>query len=128
MKIPKFFHLSTNVRRKRNSIDAIHDENGSWITEGNSIRKTFLEHFKELFQQNESDFPPHFEHLTLPCITEDENVELCRIPSHDEIKSTLFSMQDLKALSQDGFPAIFYKKFWSTVGDTVINAVTSFFN
>ncbi|XP_075649651.1 uncharacterized protein LOC142620111 [Castanea sativa] len=45
----KIFHFSTIVGRKRNSIDAIRDGNGSWITEGNSIRKTFLDHFKELF-------------------------------------------------------------------------------
>ena len=56
----KFFHLSTIVRRKRNSIDAIRDGNGSWITEGNAIRKRFLDHFKDLFQQNEAEFPPHF--------------------------------------------------------------------
>ncbi|XP_030945669.1 uncharacterized protein LOC115970144 [Quercus lobata] len=45
----KFFHLSTIVRRKRNNIDAIRDGNGSWITEGNAIRKRFLDHFKDLF-------------------------------------------------------------------------------
>lgn len=46
----KFFHLSTIVRRKRNSINAIWEGNGAWITEGNAIRKRFLEHFKDLFQ------------------------------------------------------------------------------
>ena len=106
-----FFHLSTVIRRKRNNIDAIHDGEGSWITEGNSIKKTFLDHFKNLFQQNKVDFPPHFEHLVLLCITKDESAELCRIPSHDEIKSTLFSMHDLKAPGPDGFLTIFYKKF-----------------
>ena len=46
----KFFHLSTIVRRKRNSVNAIREGNGAWITEGNAIRKRFLEHFKDLFQ------------------------------------------------------------------------------
>ena len=115
------------MRRKRNSINAIRDGNGAWITEGNAIRKRFIEHFKDLFQQNEVDFPPHFEHLVLPCITEDENVELCKIPSQDEIKGILFSMNDLKAPGPDGFSAIFYKKLWPTIGNTVINVVTSFF-
>ena len=36
-------------------------------------------------------------------------------------------MQDLKAPGPDGFPALFYKKLWSTVGNDIINAVTSFF-
>ena len=115
------------MRRKRNSINAIRDGNGAWITEGNAIKKRFIEHFKDLFQQNEVDFPPHFAHLVLPCITEDENVELCKIPSQDEIKDTLFSTNDLKAPGPDGFSAIFYKKLWPTIGNTVINVVTSFF-
>ena len=102
----KFFHLSTIIRRKRNSIDAMRDENGSWITEGNSIKNTFLNYFKNLFQQSESDFPPHFEQLVLPCITEDENVELCRIPSHDEIRSTLFQTVFLPySISNSGQPS-----------------------
>ncbi|KAF3961001.1 hypothetical protein CMV_014334 [Castanea mollissima] len=40
---------------------------------------------------------------------QDENVELCCIPTLEEIKSTLFSMSDLKAPGPDGFPMIFYK-------------------
>lgn len=37
-------------------------------------------------------------------------------------------MQDLKALGLDGFPAIFYKQMWSTVGDEMVRAFTSFFH
>ncbi|XP_030946023.1 uncharacterized protein LOC115970543 [Quercus lobata] len=103
------FPPSIVIKRKRNSIDAIRDDNSLWITEGNSIRTAFLEHFKNLFQQSKFDFSPHLEHLVLLCIIEDENFELCRIPTPDEIKSVLFSMQDLKALGTDIFPTIFNK-------------------
>ena len=36
-------------------------------------------------------------------------------------------MQDLKALGPDGFPVLFYKRYWSIVGEVVTKAVTSFF-
>ena len=36
-------------------------------------------------------------------------------------------MSDLKAPGPDGFPVLFYKEYWPIVGETVINAVTSFF-
>lgn len=36
-------------------------------------------------------------------------------------------MSDLKAPGPDGFPVIFYKHLWTTVGNDVIIAVTSFF-
>ena len=61
----KFFHLSTIFRRKRNNIDAIRDEQGSWFTETESIRSLFLNSFKNLFKQEEVNFPPHLEHLVL---------------------------------------------------------------
>ena len=37
-------------------------------------------------------------------------------------------MQGLKALRPDGYPVIFYKQLWPTVGDDIIKAVTSFFH
>ena len=72
----KFFHLSTIIRHKRNNIDAIRDEQGAWIMETESIRSLFLNSFKNLFKQEEVNFPPHLEHLVLSCIIEDENSEL----------------------------------------------------
>lgn len=123
----KFFHLSTIIRRKQNNIDAIQDDNGTWLMNTNSIRSLFLDRYKNLFSQGDDSFPPHLEHLVLPCITEDDNTELSKIPTPEEIKSTLFSMHDLKALGPDGYPAIFYKQFWPTIGVDVIKAVTSFF-
>ena len=123
----KFFHLSTIIRRKRINIDAIRDEQGSWITKTESIRSLFSNSFKNIFKQEEVNFPLHLEHLVLPCITEDENSELSRIPTPEEIKATLFNMQDLKAPGSDGYLVIFYKQLWPTVEDDVIKAVTSFF-
>ena len=32
-----------------------------------------------------------------------------------------------KALEQDGLPVLFYKTFWSIVGEAVTNAVKDFF-
>ncbi|XP_075663334.1 uncharacterized protein LOC142632901 [Castanea sativa] len=85
----KFFHLSTIIRRKRNNIDAIRDEQGAWITETEATRSPFLNNFKNLFSQKEVCFPPHLEHLVLSSITEDENSELSRIPTPEEIKDTV---------------------------------------
>jgi hypothetical protein len=40
-----------------------------------------------------------------------------------EIKRALDDIGDLKAPGADGMPAICYKKFWGTVGDTVVKEV-----
>uniref|UniRef100_A0A2N9HI63 Reverse transcriptase domain-containing protein n=1 Tax=Fagus sylvatica TaxID=28930 RepID=A0A2N9HI63_FAGSY len=40
----------------------------------------------------------------------------------------LFAMNDQKALGNDGLPAMFYKRYWATVGLTVTAAIQSFFS
>ena len=106
---------------------AIKKEDGTWIYESNQIRKLFRDTFMELFKEEEISFPEHLEHLVLPCITEEENVVLEKIPSLEEIKAVLFEMQDQKAPSPDGFSALFYKQLWPTVGNDLVKAVSSFF-
>ena len=122
-----FFHLSTIIRRKRNNINAIKNEEGTWIQEANQIRAHFRENFIDLFKEEDACFLEHLDHLVLPCIIEEENEGLQCIPTSEEIKGSLFQMQDLKAPGPDGFPALFYKQLWSTVGNDVVKAITSFF-
>ena len=123
----KFFHLSTIIRRRRNNIDAIKNEEGTWIRESGQIRDNFRENFINLFKEEEVYFLEHLDHLVLRCITEEENKGLICIPTSKEIKDVLFQMQDLKAPGLDGFSAMFYKQLWPTVGNDVIKAVTSYF-
>ena len=123
----KFFHLFTIIRRRRNSIDAVKNDFGEWITDRREIQKHFVEKFKTLFNEEEVEFPENLENLITPCITEEENMELCRIPTQSEIKQELFQMQSLKALGPDDFPVLFYKKYWAIVGESVTRFVTFFF-
>ena len=123
----KFFHLSTIIRRRHNSIDAVRSDSGDWIIDQKGIREHFQTKFISLFSEEETFFPPDLEHLIQPSISSEDNVELCRVPTPDEIKGVLFDMQSLKAPGPDGFPPLFYKHFWPTVGAHVIKAVQSFF-
>ena len=72
-----------------------------------------------MFTEEAVSFPNHLENLILPCITEEENATLRSIPTPNEIRATLFQMQDLKAPGPDGFPVLFYKEFWLIVGESV---------
>ncbi|XP_075665040.1 uncharacterized protein LOC142634633 [Castanea sativa] len=123
----KFFHLSTTICRRQNRIDAIKQDDGTWVTSSNQIREHFLNSFKDLFREEEVSFPNNLDNLISPCITKAENSILSKIPTPEEIKSTLFNMHDKKAPRLDGFLALFYKEFWPIVGDVVTKAVTSFF-
>ena len=48
--------------------------------------------------------------------------------SHEEIKRSMFSIDDAKALGPDGFSSLFFKKAWSIVGSEVCEAVKDFFS
>ena len=47
----KFFHLSTVIQRRKNSIDNIKNNNGDWISYAKLIKKYFHDRFKELFTE-----------------------------------------------------------------------------
>ena len=58
-----------------------------------------------------------------PRVTSQMNEILCSEYSEEEVKNALDSIGDLKAPGPDGMPAVFFKKFWSIVGDQVTKEV-----
>ena len=60
-------------------------------------------------------------------ITGEENEEICKVPTTEEIRRIVFEMHPLKAPGPDGLPGLFYTHYWSIVGDQVISAIQSFF-
>ena len=124
----KFFHISTIIQRKKNTIEALKSDQGSWITEAKEIKKHLSSKFNELFKEDDVEFPADLHNLITPNISVEDNDDLCKIPSTEEINAALFGMPSLKAPSSDGLPILFYKKYWSIVGSDVVKAISSFFH
>ena len=99
----KFFHLSTIIHRRQNSIDAIRADDGGWILD----QKAVGEHLKVKFTQ---------------LFTKEEVVFLL----DEDIKKVIFDMQSLKAPGPDGLPPLFYKQYWHIVGPVVTKVVKCF--
>lgn len=87
----QIFHLSNIIRRKWNSIDDIKADPRDWIINKKEISQHFLCKFKELFTKEMIDFPMDLEDLIQTFITEQENDQLCQIPSPEEIIDTLWN-------------------------------------
>ncbi|KAB1203084.1 hypothetical protein CJ030_MR8G005528 [Morella rubra] len=66
----KYFHTSTIIRRRRNSVDFLKTEDGIWISSR-----------EELYLSIQPDVPHDLEGLVSPVLTPSENVALCAIPS-----------------------------------------------
>ena len=119
----RFFHLSTIIRRRRNYISEIKLENEFWIRDREDIQRYFLDNFLSLYNTSHPQFPENLESLIQTCVIDQDNLELCRVPSRDEIKKVVFGMKALKALGSDGFPVLFYKHYWYIVGDQLTLAI-----
>uniref|UniRef100_A0A2N9I0Z5 Reverse transcriptase domain-containing protein n=1 Tax=Fagus sylvatica TaxID=28930 RepID=A0A2N9I0Z5_FAGSY len=123
----RFFHLSTVIRRKHNSIDAIKSDSGDWIISKSEIKKFVVSKFIDLFTEEPISFPSGLDNLISPTISSMQNEALCNIPTPLEIKNVIFGMYNLKAPGPDGLPALFYKQYWPIVGESVISVVQNFF-
>lgn len=56
------------------------------------------------------------------------NEDLVKEYTEEEVKQALDSMGDLKAPGPDGMPALFYKRYWATVGKDVTREVIALLN
>jgi hypothetical protein len=123
----RFFHVTTTVRRRRNQICFLKSNSGSWVQGNEAIGNCFESTFSSLFQSQSPPFPEELSNLFEPVISQEDNSFLCNIPSEEEIKETLFSMNSNKSPSPDSLPPLFFKHYWSIVKPEVIIAVQKFF-
>uniref|UniRef100_A0A803NT67 Reverse transcriptase domain-containing protein n=1 Tax=Cannabis sativa TaxID=3483 RepID=A0A803NT67_CANSA len=68
-----------------------------------------------------------FDPLFVEKVTEADNDFMGRQPEVEEIREVVFKMHPLKAPGPDGFPGIFYRKYWHTVGPQLCIMVREFF-
>ncbi|KAL5568577.1 hypothetical protein UlMin_025152 [Ulmus minor] len=123
----RFFFMTTMIRQKSNRIDCLKLDDGVWIHARNQIGNLFSARFESVF---DSPFQPplvDFSTLVDPIVTEEDNVELLRIPTGEEVRNVVFSMGAFKAPGPDGMTALFYKHYWDIVGWDLVAVVREFF-
>nr|GEU60225.1 RNA-directed DNA polymerase, eukaryota [Tanacetum cinerariifolium] len=118
-------HLS--VRDKKESASMKKSQlKGNWIEDPNFVKNEFLSHFKERFDSPCSsrlmldwEFPNK--------LSADQNLDLDRNVTNDEIKRAVWDCGTDKSPRPDGFTFGFYRRYWDTIEKDVIEAVSFFF-
>ncbi|CAM8940407.1 unnamed protein product [Rhodiola kirilowii] len=125
----RFFHAKASQRHKNNWIAKLRDRFGV-IQEGQGeIMKIVTGYFGDIFRSslvvNDENLDAQLNCIR-PAISKEMNSWLLQDVSEDEIKKAVFSLGPLKAPGVDGFPALFYHKFWDRVKGDVVKEVRKF--
>ncbi|XP_052485232.1 uncharacterized protein LOC128040503 [Gossypium raimondii] len=116
-----FFHKQASQRRKQNRIHKLQCEDGRKTEEWKDMEEIARSYFLRLFSTGGKN---SFENILTGirrCISEEDNIKLKARFTNEEIWEALSEMGPTKASGDDGFPALFYQKCWSIIGDDVSN-------
>ena len=124
----KFFHKVVKARNSRNSIKSITLENGCRIEDPSSIKKEFVNHFQSVLGSNMQD-PTPVEYNLDGLVWSSEHLDILNSTiTNEEIKRSMFSIDNSKAPGPDGFSSLFFKRTWSIIGREVCDAIVDFFS
>ncbi|GJX92049.1 RNA-directed DNA polymerase, eukaryota [Tanacetum coccineum] len=122
----KFFHGIINKKRSQLDIRGVLVE-GDWIVEPSKVKNEFLKHFVNRFAEPatqsitfESQFPK--------CFSSDQNEDLERNVSYDEIKRAVWDRGTNKSPGPDGFTFEFYRRYWNLIDQDIVSTATHFFD
>jgi len=123
----QFFHAAASERRRRNTIKKLKKDDGAEV-EGSRLQEFIANHYQNLFLSSAGHTTAEVLRSISPRVTEEMNAILIKPFSQEEIWEALQSIGDLKAPGPDGIPSIFYKRFWSIVGEQVKKEVLTVLN
>lgn len=106
----RYFHKKTIIRRRKNKIIMIKNNNGDWIEDLDSIENHATNYFTNIFCEDSSCKQNVISNSGFENFPPEKMAKLDDPSSISELKEALFSMGGTKALDDDGYPAVFFFK------------------
>ena len=122
----RFFNRSTMANITHNRISSIKNEDGQHLQSHEEIEAVLVYHFREIAQENNSEREHFIRDLTrnIPkLVSREDNFNLNRPMTEEEVSEVLKDMQNDKAPSPDGFNVDFFKACWDIVKEDILNVV-----
>ncbi|KAF6167641.1 hypothetical protein GIB67_031224 [Kingdonia uniflora] len=122
-----FFHSTTNARNAKALITEIINSTGRVITSLTLIQEHIINYYTSKFSAKDTQHcSTHFEQLPKR-VQGEENTILTSCPINEEIKETVFSMDNNSTTGPDGFYGAFYQKYWEILCADIYFGISSFF-
>ncbi|WVZ92789.1 hypothetical protein U9M48_038829, partial [Paspalum notatum var. saurae] len=123
----RFFHASASERKRRNYIKSLKGDDGD-VVAGMRLKPFITDHYKNLFSSSAGQITEEVLSCMERRVSRVMNETLLRTFTGEEVEEALRCIGDLKAPGPDGIPSVFYKRFWSLVGDQVKKEVLAVLN
>ncbi|XP_055835240.1 uncharacterized protein LOC129903721 [Solanum dulcamara] len=98
----KYFHAIIRGRRRKLFIHRIQNDEGNWLQGDDDIARAACDHFQNIFTGEDT----HIQEDALQCIpklvTDDQNRDLQALPTLEELRTVVFSMNPNSAAGPDG--------------------------
>lgn len=108
-----FFHNTMKIRRARNQIEKIQVESQE-VKSAKELKKAAHKHFKNLLSTKEemAEYEDFLQHTKK--IKRDQNIEMCKELTEEEVVAAIWSLHLDKAPGPDGFTIEIYRFHWYT--------------
>lgn len=113
-----FFHTSCLVRRRRNRVETLQDDEGNWIEDAETLKNMEIEYLSNLFRTDNMR-ERGFMKGAFPQLDDGVKEEMRKELTVAETKRALWEMGSYKAPGPDSYQAIFFKRAWSLLGEEV---------
>ncbi|KAH0692608.1 hypothetical protein KY285_019705 [Solanum tuberosum] len=124
----KFFHAYVKGRRRKLNIKEIKTGQGDIINSAQNIGEEAVNVFREQFKETHEATDYTMIQCIPRIITEEQNQEMERVPTKEEVKHVVFELNGDSASGQDGYSGQFFQSCWEIIGEDVWNMVRAFFS
>lgn len=102
-----YFHAVTKGRRAKNKLTVLENEEGAVHFEEEKIAEVISNYYSKLFTSIPSDGSGIVDKALVPCVTQQMNDMLTKVPSASEIKEALLLFTQIRHLVRMGSQRVF---------------------
>ncbi|OIT28452.1 putative ribonuclease h protein, partial [Nicotiana attenuata] len=117
----KYFHSLIRGRRRKLYIHKIKNEDGDWIYGDEAIGEAACDHFQNLFSDPGGTIREDLLSCIPSMITEEDNDNLNKDPTIEELRHIVFSMNPVSAAGPDGLNGKKFQHCWDIIKDDLFN-------